>query len=180
MTFQFLCPQGHLLQGDEAHMGMECQCPQCGVAFIIPTIGGAQPAAAPVEAPEIELAPIPDDLDNDSLGSEGAIGGPGPSLGDLQVGDMGTELDEAIGALYHIPCPNGHELEVPVEMIGSRAQCPHCGAEFRLKRERSREYEREQEILDSRRAQFWFRLAIIAAGIVVVVLLIMIIATAAS
>ncbi len=57
MTFQFLCPQGHLLQGEEAHMGMECQCPQCGTAFIIPTI--EQPAPAAVEdllAPE-EPAP---------------------------------------------------------------------------------------------------------------------------
>ena len=43
MTFQFLCPQGHLLQGDEAHMGMQCQCPQCGTAFIIPTVGPAGP-----------------------------------------------------------------------------------------------------------------------------------------
>ncbi len=43
MTFQFLCPQGHLLQGEEAHMGMECQCPQCGTAFIIPTVAGAHP-----------------------------------------------------------------------------------------------------------------------------------------
>jgi hypothetical protein len=45
MTFQFLCPQGHLLQGEEAHMGLQCQCPQCGVAFIIPTIATADAPA---------------------------------------------------------------------------------------------------------------------------------------
>src|SRR5437868_3224648 len=38
MVFQFLCPHQHLLQGDESQMGQQCQCPQCGIVFIIPTI----------------------------------------------------------------------------------------------------------------------------------------------
>src|SRR5437016_5178299 len=49
MAFQFLCPQGHLLEGDEAHMGMACQCPQCGMTFIIPTIQAQAPAAGEPE-----------------------------------------------------------------------------------------------------------------------------------
>ncbi len=175
MTFQFLCPQGHLLQGDEVHMGMQCQCPQCGVTFIIPTIEGAEPAASPVEPDN--LAPIEDDPIA-AMGASASTTSAG--LDDLHVGDISDELDEAMEALFHIPCPNGHELEVPAEMIGSRALCPHCGAEFRLRREKSVEYLREQEILDRKRAQFWFRLAIIAAGVVGVVLLIMIIATMVS
>ncbi len=127
--------------------------------------------------PDINLAPIEDDPIASAGGtSETVVGG----LEDLQVGDISHEIDEALGSLFHIPCPNGHELEVPAEMIGSRALCPHCGAEFRLRRERSVEYQREQEILDSKRAQFWFKLAIIAAGVVVVVLLVMIVATAVS
>ncbi len=60
MTFQFLCPQGHLLQGEEAHMGMQCQCPQCGVAFIIPTVDGPAPSgqSASPASQSLELAPL--------------------------------------------------------------------------------------------------------------------------
>src|SRR5687768_5234911 len=45
MPFQFLCPQGHLLQGDEAHTGMQTHCPQCGVLFIIPIVPATQTPA---------------------------------------------------------------------------------------------------------------------------------------
>ena len=38
MQFQFMCPQGHLLQGDVAQMGMPCQCPHCGMTFLIPRV----------------------------------------------------------------------------------------------------------------------------------------------
>lgn len=76
--------------------------------------------------------------------------------------------------MLHIPCPNGHELETPYDMLGQRAMCPHCGVEFKLKREKSVEYLREQEIIERQRAKFWFQLAVIAAGFVVVVILAMI------
>ena len=183
MTFQFLCPQGHLLQGEEAHMGMQCQCPQCGVNFIIPTVEGSQPSfaaetAAAAQAPQIDLAPLePGDEVGDSAGK--AAGGLEQlDVGELDPGELG---DAAIGeTLLHIPCPNGHELEVPLDMVGQRAMCPHCGVEFRLRQEKSVEYIRQQELIDRKRGEFWFRLAIIAAGVVVAGLLIMILATMIS
>jgi hypothetical protein len=46
MPFQFMCPQGHLLEGTEAMMGQQSQCPLCGSLFIVPVIGPAP--AAPV------------------------------------------------------------------------------------------------------------------------------------
>jgi hypothetical protein len=61
-------------------------------------------------------------------------------------------------------------------MIGARVMCPHCRAEFRLKREKSIEYLREQELIDARRARFWFRLAILAASVVGIALIVMILA----
>jgi hypothetical protein len=172
MTFQFLCPQGHLLQGEEAHMGMQCQCPQCGVAFIIPTIERQQqtPAAqSAAPAPQIDLAPIPDD---DLPDRPAAVAGlEGLDVGELDTGELGAA---AVGeTLLHIPCPNGHELEVPLDMIGQRAMCPHCQAEFRLRREKSIEYLRQQEALDRKRAEFWFKLAIVAACVVGLVLVVM-------
>lgn len=183
MTFQFLCPQGHLLEGEEAHMGMQCQCPQCGTAFIIPTLEGAAPQSSADE--EIGLAPLAEDGF-----SAAAAETPMPTFDPPRRGGkkprqeapefdaselVASELGRAAGAedILHIPCPNGHELETPLDMIGQRAQCPHCGVEFRLRREKSVEYQRQQEILDRRRARFWFQLAVMAAGFVGFVLIVM-------
>ncbi len=182
MTFQFLCPQGHLLQGEESHMGMQCQCPQCGVNFIIPTVQRAQQShavetgAAP-QVPQIDLPPL--DQDDGMSDAAAASGG----LDALEAAPIDTkDLDDAVGAetLLHIPCPNGHELEVPLDMVGQRAMCPHCNVEFRLRQEKSTEYIRQQELIDRKRAEFWFRLAIIAAGVVGAVLLVMFLATMLS
>lgn len=200
MTFQFLCPQGHLLQGEEAHMGLQCQCPQCGVAFIIPTIAQSAPApsTSPVPASSassgsgLDLLPLDDDKPGKHAAPEeiGELEVPSVELTGLEAfeegGGRGTELDigelddEAGESLLHIPCPNGHMLDVPAGMLGTRAMCPHCRAEFRLKREKSIEYQREQEIIDAKRAKFWFKLAIVAAGVVGVVLVFMIIAAFAT
>ncbi len=190
MTFQFLCPQGHLLEGEESHMGMQCECPQCGTAFIIPTIdSGGQPVAesqepvAPQAEPtsEIEIEPPPpfdtlQELEDAAKGVAPISVGDADELGSTPLADSG--LDDEV--LLHIPCPNGHELETPVEMIGQRAKCPHCGAEFRLRREKSIEYLRHEEMLERRQAKFWFQLAIIAASFVGVVILAMIIMMAMS
>lgn len=184
MTFQFLCPQGHLLQGEEAHMGMQCQCPQCGVAFIIPTVAAQSGDAAP---PVPELAPLEDEIDSSDLsGLEvsgsglSALAASGLDAGDfsnvsIEIGDVVDEVGET---LLHIPCPNGHVLDVPMDMIGAKAMCPHCRAEFRLRREKSIEFLREQEIIDAKRAKFWFKLAVVAASVVVVVLMVMVLAIA--
>lgn len=41
MTFQFLCPQGHLLQGEEWQAGQQSICPICQSVFLIPSpVGG--------------------------------------------------------------------------------------------------------------------------------------------
>jgi hypothetical protein len=37
MTFQFLCPQGHLLQGEEWQAGQQSICPICQSAFLVPS-----------------------------------------------------------------------------------------------------------------------------------------------
>ncbi len=60
MSFQFCCPQGHVLQGDESQVGQLFQCPMCGSRFLVPppTVGpvaaggffqapGTWPASAP-------------------------------------------------------------------------------------------------------------------------------------
>ncbi len=194
MTFQFLCPQGHLLQGEEEHMGMQCQCPQCGVAFIIPTVERSGASSSSSHS-SLELAPLeederieeefePPDLSELAPGTTGLEKlddqlFTGDSLGAARI-ELNEVVDELGETLLHIPCPNGHVLDVPLDMVGSRAMCPHCRVEFRLQRELSIEHLREQELIDARRARFWFRLAIIAAAVVGVVLVVMILAIAAS
>lgn len=200
MTFQFLCPQGHLLQGDEAHMGMQCQCPQCGTAFIIPTV--EQPAhsdvddligplrqqlaseadtpfesaAGPANAEQLDAGPF-----HAEPPGEGPQSDPASSPFDPESFVAG-ELGRAAVAetLLHIPCPNGHELETPLDMIGQRVMCPHCRAEFRLRREQSIEYIRQQEIIDRRRAKFWFQLSVVVGSFVVVLLLAMMVVMMSS
>ena len=187
MPFQFLCPQGHLLQAEEAHMGLQTQCPQCGVLFIIPTI------AAPSFVVE------PDPALNEYVGAGGSHETPAthPSpeaffgaIGSAHSEQASSPADtppatveqsspappiEAEPAILHIPCPNGHELETPVEMLGQDVLCPHCGAQFHLRREDSVEAEQERELREQRRAEAWFRWSIAAAVIVVIGLLAMII-----
>lgn len=192
MTFQFLCPQGHLLQGEEQHMGMQCQCPQCGVAFIIPTI--ERPAAPSLTGSSLDLAPIEEEkIEEEEFAPDLSGLAPGKSglehlddeyfnsenleAGSVEINEVVDELGET---LLHIPCPNGHVLDVPLEMIGARVMCPHCRAEFRLKREKSIEHLREQELIDARRARFWFRLAILAASVVGIALIVMVLAIAFS
>ena len=186
------------MQGEEAHMGMQCQCPQCGVAFIIPTIepAGEPSGAAPAHhSNSLDLAPLGDDepdleppapaADTGGTGLESLAGlDSGGVFSDEGLGDASIEIggvvDELGETLLHIPCPNGHVLDVPLDMIGARAMCPHCRAEFRLRREKSIEHLREQEIIEARRARFWFKLAIIAAGVVGIVLIVMVLTIALS
>ena len=167
-------------------MGMQTQCPQCGVLFIIPTIVAPSYAVEPEHA----LSPMPGAADppdpppqDAALGSFlGTLGQPAAnkvispkSATQTAVPAIEPPKVEAEPGLLHIPCPNGHELETPVEMLGQDVLCPHCKAQFHLRRQDSIEAQREQELLDQRRAEAWLRWSIAAAVIVVIGLITMIV-----
>ena len=80
--------------------------------------------------------------------------------------------------LLHIPCPNGHELETPEEMLGQDVLCPFCGEQFNLRFKDSVEYKRERAAERERReiktGNLWFNSAVIIAVIVVLGLAILI------
>jgi len=124
MTYQFHCPNGHLLEGEESQAGLPCDCPTCGVRFEIP---------APAELAE---PGGPAAMQFPQVGSRRAVASP------FEAGDDRN---------YHIPCPNGHELETPPEMLEQEVMCPHCGVQFRLREKDSREYRRKQELEEERR-----------------------------
>lgn len=148
MSFQFQCPHGHLLEGEPDQAGQQCTCPLCGVLFIIP-----QPVAAPEppgSAPPAYEPPAPP-----------------PETPALSF----TAAEPTSAGLLHIPCPKGHELEVPRDMLNQFVECPHCQAQFHLRERDSVEYRKkhaaEQERRWERAGQTWLQWAIIFAVLVV-------------
>lgn len=176
MPFQFYCPQGHLLSGEPAQSGQTCQCPICQMMFIIPQAPGMpqpgpQPYADPNQFPA-QFSPAP-------------VESPQATV----VGEMTSETAEAPAEeapaepaeeeLIHIPCPNGHELETPKDMVGQDVMCPHCEVQFRLKFEDSIEYKEKRRKEHEHREHIWgkraLQWAIVAAVLVVLSLVGMIV-----
>lgn len=188
MAFQFMCPQGHVLEGDESHAGQTIQCPLCSTTFIIPS---PQPSAAPAEP---QSGPAPDEP-----GIQ--IGRRGGRFGFLEADQAGGTDDsqavpDILGAgpttafdpsgegnehrLVTIPCPNGHPLTTPYSTMGDEVLCPHCGEQFTLAYTDSLEYKRDVELKqamrDAQLGRKWLTWAIVAAVVVLALVLGLIIA----
>lgn len=93
------------------------------------------------------------------------------------VPDVANPAIDSPPELLHIDCPNGHELEVPREMLNQDALCPKCEVQFRLRESDSVEYQRkkqvEKETRERRIENAWLNWTI-ALGIFVVLFLIVI------
>ena len=80
--------------------------------------------------------------------------------------------------VLHVPCPNGHELETPVDMIGQEVLCPHCGVQFKLRARDSVEHKSrrkdEQERAERKLGRNWFNWAIVIAVLVIIGILFLI------
>lgn len=145
MSFQFECPNGHLLEGTPDQAGQPCNCPTCGMLFLIPE-------------------PV-DEVPQEDGGGWGVQvrGRRKAGLGD--IAPKGPEL-------LHIPCPNGHELETPPEMLDQEVLCPHCQAQFTLRRKNSVEFKRKEAealmIKEQKIGQAWLQGAIIAVVLIVI------------
>jgi hypothetical protein len=67
MPFQFRCPQGHLLEGENEDVGQVVNCPICGVALTIPS-APYTPTATPIQPPvppyQQQQVPTADVTDN--------------------------------------------------------------------------------------------------------------------
>jgi uncharacterized C2H2 Zn-finger protein len=178
--FQFMCPQGHLLEGHVSQAGQQCRCPQCGTTFIIPNA-----AAADVESESEPFAGV--GLPGGGAFAGGAFDGLAgfPNAADFPdvagLSPMGTAADAGADRelILHIPCPNGHPLEVPSDMLGQDVICPHCGAQFTLQAKDSLEYQRHEndasERYERQRGKMWLNLAISIGVIVAIALVAMIV-----
>jgi DNA-directed RNA polymerase subunit RPC12/RpoP len=95
---------------------------------------------------------------------------PAPAAAPVPVPETPTEPE-----LLHIPCPNGHELEVPPDMLDTEVLCPHCNAQFLLRAKDSIEHrrrrEQEEAIRDAKTNKFYYQFAIGVASVVVLLLL---------
>lgn len=169
MSFQFQCPQGHLLEGDPSHAGQQCVCPTCGMLFIIPaplqapvaeanpwSPGGAQPSPWAAMAATQETA-------QPTYAPEQAAQTASPQQAPVEQAPQEPEL-------LHIPCPNGHELETPLDMLDQDVLCPQCQAQFTLRRRDSIEYKKKKEqedlIREAKANKMALNAAIIAAVLV--------------
>ena len=132
MPFQFQCPTGHLLEAEESQVGQQSQCPMCGQTFAIPAPAGVAPV------PEPQVSPNPFGAPPAEPPAPYVIDGPGAAPFDPSGVLSGP-------AMLHIPCPNGHELEVPPDMVGQDAMCPHCSVQFLLREKDSVEAKRRKQ-----------------------------------
>lgn len=196
MAFQFQCPQcANVLQAEESQAGGQSQCPFCQTMFIIPTpIAPAPAPAAPFPGPA-EAAPTPSGLPPTTFpgvrdASPSGTGGPQTPFPDVAgTGTAAGEGSPQTGTppafetnepdLLHIPCPECKEvLETPVEMLDQDVMCPHCEAQFRLRRRDSVEFKRkkeqEQRIKEHKVGRAWFNWAIVVVVLVVGFLLFLI------
>jgi glutaredoxin len=174
MSFQFQCPNGHLLEADESQSGQTCTCPHCSISIVIPAspASASQPSTVPTPPPAPE-----------------AVSGVPEIYPEFDAGNVGRTTksvtinpdDEAAEKLLHIPCPKGHILDTPLDMLGEDVLCPHCETQFRLLERNSVEFQRKNELEERRKEaranKFWLNFAIIAAVVFVLGLLIMIIAS---
>jgi hypothetical protein len=174
MAFQFQCPQGHLLSGDESQAGQQCHCPTCGMLFIIPQ---------PITSPHVGAGAQP----GGRFAGLNVVGHTGSEIPAFVPGESSQTIATVVPdapaepELLHIPCPNGHELETPVDMLDQDVLCPQCNAQFRLKRKNSVEYKKKKELEEKIRLEkiggLWLTWAIVAVVVVVVGLVGLIIAS---
>jgi hypothetical protein len=186
MTFHFQCPYGHLLAGEESQAGQQCMCPVCTALFIIPApLTPAFPAVSPFPEPEPTpgagraAAPSPfpafDPYDRRPSKTRPAITPePEPPASPPPTPPASAPLVvvPTESEVLHIPCPQGHMLETPAEMLDQEVLCPHCQVKFYLRRKDSEEYKQKKRAervrKEQRKGQAWIIWAVV---VVIAVLL---------
>ncbi len=184
MTFHFQCPYGHLLAGEESQAGQQCMCPMCNALFIIPApLTPAFPAVSPFPEPQpapsadsaASPSPFPafDPYDHRPAKTPPAsIPEPEPPVHPQPTPPAPAPLVVSTESeVLHIPCPQGHRLETPAEMLDQEVLCPHCQVRFHLRRKDSEEYKQKKRVERARKEQRKGLVWIIGAVVVVVVVL---------
>jgi hypothetical protein len=204
MPFQIMCPQQHLLEVHEAQVGQQVQCPMCGQLLIVPMPPQAPgyapgpPGYGPMPGqpgfpgqqypdPAYQQMPYqqPGMYQQPGAYQQPAYQQPGPPA-EAFPNIVTEEQEEAAPAepekpvdtrppVVRIPCPAGHELQTPIDMVGQDALCPYCNVQFTLRYEDSLECKEQQAEAqrhrDEQMNKFWLKWSMIAGGVVVVSIL---------
>lgn len=78
---------------------------------------------------------------------------PAPEPTPPPAADKAAPAEEQAPQNVRIPCPQGHELQTPMDMVGQEVLCPICATQFHLRYEDSIEYKEEQAERRRRRAE---------------------------
>ena len=171
MSFQFLCPNGHLLQAEDQDVGQIVNCPVCATAMAIPSNPAGPPVAMPVSpsAPvervgmsdyseavsgpgDEEIESFPDVTGENELDAdEFSVDTGEESHGETETSDF--ENNNANQDELHIACPNGHVLLVTRDLLHEEAICPHCNVSFELLERNSIEAKTRKAEQAERRAE---------------------------
>jgi hypothetical protein len=156
MPFEFYCPEGNLLEGDDDQLGTQGRCPLCGTLFTFPkTTLIAKMMHAKGPKPKTPAEPRP-----------------GISMGDV-VASHPDVIQAAAPEpqVLQVLCPRGHILDTPEEMLGTAVICPHCRVKFTPTVERSVPYLRTKQRYEAQKEEsqgrFWLAIAIVAATVVI-------------
>ncbi len=127
-----------------------------GPSETFPHVAGGDGAA---QFPSVTMGP-----------SVGPPGGQNAGTG-AEVPDFSASPKDDPNRVIRIICPEGHELQTPMDMVGTDAMCPHCSTQFRLRYEDSLEYKEEREQQRLRREEAFgqgaLKWAIVAAVLVI-------------
>jgi hypothetical protein len=108
---------------------------------------------------------------------EEAAGPAAPAAPSEPPAPAGEEKKEP--AVVRIPCPQGHELQTPTDMLNQEVLCPICSTQFHLRYEDSVEFKQEQAELRRQKTeklnQAALKWSIIAAVVIVLSILGMVI-----
>jgi hypothetical protein len=152
----------------------------------LPVAGVPLAAAPPVPPPPPELPPAERAAMDPFAALKAAVDAPAPvetAPIEVPAAENPAEAPQE-PALLHIPCPKGHVLETPEEMLDQEVLCPHCNTQFVLRRKNSLEFKRKQEERERLReikvGNFWLNWAIVAVVLVTIGLLALIVVRSLS
>jgi len=190
MVFHFFCPQGHILEAEHEQVGQPAACPFCGIEMFIPAPldhpSTGKPSTVeliqtfPSGGPALSLTEGPSEQTDTEIpantGIQASIPEENTRAGQVEQSlvleaprGISSRAEPSQGVL-HIPCPLGHILETPPEMLGMAVMCPMCQTTFEPQYEASQEYRQKREEMAAkaaeRAARFWLQLAIGTAIVV--------------
>ncbi len=203
MAIEFHCPNGHILEVDDEHAGVQIRCPACDVKCLVPPRQAPAPAAAPrpPTPPDEDTVPLisPRKVRRQPSGRRRSVATRKQPL-DVEVPEVlhqpvinepatpAVDVGEGIGAAnrktLHIECKKCSQLlEVSSDMFGQKLACPACGNAFLAELTRTVEYRREKQIKDDKQERQlstrWLYTAVFV-GVFTVIGLVILIAWSAS